>query len=213
MPPALRSAPSTPRAFARTSTPAAADSESASVALTPRKSPHCKTCGRPRKGHPLRACEADSPLKSTTDSPLKSTTASPLKSTTVRVITPQSPPARSNNLIDALEAMNLDDRDRKEKRERRKSAQALKPGPFPSLPSLSTFTGELLDSLPGLLADDGSDHEGEDSEKREAVSRWRETSGVPAATAPLVESPINNAPALADDLTPTKKRVRATVGK
>ncbi|KAJ7265438.1 hypothetical protein B0H12DRAFT_198652 [Mycena haematopus] len=153
MPPALRSsAPSTPR---KTSSPAATDSEPA--ALTPRKSPHCKTCGRPRKGHPLRACEAPSPVKSITPSP------------------------RPNNLIDALEAMNLEDRDRKEKLERRKSAQ--RPSPFPSLPSISTFTGELLESLmvPGLLdhIEDGSDHGGDDGEKREAVIRWRETSGVP----------------------------------
>ncbi|KAJ6515299.1 hypothetical protein C8R45DRAFT_956007 [Mycena sanguinolenta] len=191
MPPALRSsAPNTPR---RTSTPAPTDSEPA--ALTPRKSPHCKTCGRPRKGHPLRSCEAESSL----DSPLKSIAQSP----------------RPKNLIDALEAMNLEDRDRKEKRERRKSAQRPNP-PFPSLPSISTVTGEILDSLlvPGLLDDDGSDHGGDDGEKREAVIRWRESSGVPLGTgtsqAAIVES---SADGPEEESTPTKKRVHSAVGK
>jgi hypothetical protein len=75
--------------------------------------------------------------------------------------------------------MNLEDRDLKEKRERRKSMQQ-RPLDLQSLPSISTFTGELLDSLkePGLLNDDGRD----DTEKREAVIRWRETSGVPSDT-------------------------------
>jgi hypothetical protein len=75
--------------------------------------------------------------------------------------------------------MNLEDRDLKEKRERRKSMQQ-RPLDLQSLPSISTFAGELLDSLkePGLLNDDGRD----DTEKREAVIRWRETSGIPLDT-------------------------------
>ncbi|KAJ7368966.1 hypothetical protein DFH08DRAFT_832768 [Mycena albidolilacea] len=201
MPPALRSsAPSTPRASTRTTTPAT-DSEPA--ALTPRKSPHCKTCGRPRKGHPLRSCDADPPIKS------------PIV----------APSPRSNNLVEALEAMNLEDRDRKEKRERRKSAQQQRPKSFPSLPSISTFTGELLDSLmvPGVLDDDESDHGGDDSKKREAVIRWREKSGVPSGTGTsqkLVEhsgaspSSLDSSPdRTAEESTPTKKRNRGAVGK
>ncbi|KAF7335310.1 hypothetical protein MSAN_02341800 [Mycena sanguinolenta] len=195
MPPTLRSfAPSTPQ---RTSTPAPTDSEP--VALTPRKSPHCKTCGRPRKGHPLRACEAESPP---VDSPLKSATQSP----------------RPKNLIDALEAMNLEERDRKEKRERRKSAQRPNP-PFPSLPSISTVTGEILESLlvPGLLDDDGSDHGADDSVKQEAVIRWRETSVVTPGTGTsqpaIVESSADGPPLPEEEVTPTKKRLRGGVGK
>ncbi|KAJ6560276.1 hypothetical protein B0H19DRAFT_1147081 [Mycena capillaripes] len=202
MPPALRpSAPSTPRASTRTSTPTIATESADPPTTTPRKSPHCKTCGRPRKGHPLRACDADSPRKNM---------AIPAET------------HRLNTLSDALEAMNLEDRDRKEKRDRRRSAQA-RPADLQSLPSISTITGELLESLkaPGLLDDD----EGDDAEKREAIIRWRETSGVPTDkdaekipstqafsilprsdfihVAPLFGTTINK---LAEESTPTKKR-------
>ncbi|KAJ7506585.1 hypothetical protein B0H11DRAFT_1971881 [Mycena galericulata] len=152
----MPSAPTTPKA-SRTNSPAA-DSES--PAKTPRKSPHCKTCGRPRKGHPLRACEYP-------DSPKNTTSAAGT--------------SRANNLIDALEAMSLEERDRKEKRERRKSAA--QPRPVQSLPSISTVTEELLESLkaPGLFDDNDSDYGGESAEKREVVIRWREVSGVPSS--------------------------------
>ncbi|KAJ6536712.1 hypothetical protein DFH09DRAFT_1178572 [Mycena vulgaris] len=192
MPPALRptpSAPSTPR----TSTKSNTDSES--PARTPRKSPHCKTCGRPRKGHPLRACEsADSSLKNTTTA-----TETP-----------------TSTLIDALAAMDLVERDRKDKRDRR---QSVRPRPLQSLPSISTVTGELLESLkaPGLLDDDDSDYGGDDAEKRDVVIRWREVSSLPAgkdaaqrldsSIPPRSTTPSRRPPALlGDDFTPTKKQ-------
>ncbi|KAJ7462039.1 hypothetical protein FB451DRAFT_1267566 [Mycena latifolia] len=192
MPPAPRSmpsAPSTPRASTKTNT----DSES--PARTPRKSPHCKTCGRPRKGHPLRACDsADPSLKNTTPAPENPT----------------------SNLIDALATLKLAERDRNDKRERRQSSA--QPGPLQSLPSISTVTGELLESLkaPGLLDDDGSEF-GDDPEKRDIVIRWREVSGMPECkdAGQRIHSPIpphpsspstGNSQTFSDEATPTKKQ-------
>ncbi|KAJ7094419.1 hypothetical protein C8R44DRAFT_814455 [Mycena epipterygia] len=193
MPAALRSmssAPSTPRASTtRTNTPLITDSESPA---TPRKPPHCKTCGRPRKGHLLSACEPAGP------SPKKTNAAT------------ETP---TKTLIDSLAAMELADRDQKDKRERRRSVQ---PRPLQSLPSISTITGELLDSLkaPGLLDDDGSEYGGDDAEKREVVIRWRQDTGkgdrrVDASVLPLVPTPpsiVERPTLLPDESTPTKKR-------
>ncbi|KAJ7682090.1 hypothetical protein DFH06DRAFT_1160191 [Mycena polygramma] len=197
--------PSAPRAT-RTSTPAAAADSAESPANTPRKPPHCKTCGRPRKGHPLRGCEVDPSPK--TDPPPKKD-PSPKKAT---IVADPHPPS---TLVDSLLAMNLEERDRKEKRDRRRSVAQQRPADLQSLPSMSTTTGELLESLkaPGLLADD---HDGEsESEKRDAVMRWRETSGVPRARASVVPLPPTTEPppAALADATPTKKRHRATPGQ
>ncbi|KAJ7102674.1 hypothetical protein C8R43DRAFT_232486 [Mycena crocata] len=211
MPPALRPTPSapgpsTPRASTGTNTRPTTDS-SETPANTPRKSPHCKTCGRPRKGHPLRACES-------VDSPRKDATGSPV------VNSPTS------NLIDALGALDFVDRDRKEKRARRQSER---PRTLQSLPSISTVTGELLDSLkaPGLLDDDGSEYGGDDAEKRDVVIRWRETSSIPPTKGASVQNDSSGAPppstapsvpkypspTVIADKTPTKKRVPGLVGK
>ncbi|KAJ7167726.1 hypothetical protein C8R46DRAFT_1093954 [Mycena filopes] len=212
MPPALRSAPTTPGA-ARTVNSAATSSESPAGTVTPRKSPHCKTCGRPRKGHPLRACDVQN-IPATAPTPTRRT--SPLKSITI----PTTPP--SGNLIDALAAMNLDsNRDQQEKRERRLAARAQVQVPpmMQSLPSISTITGELLESLPGLMNNlDDSDCEfAEDSERRDAVLRWREKSDLPKAIPPSSVEPALDERldtyTEADDSTPTKKRTRGTAGK
>ncbi|KAJ7130990.1 hypothetical protein C8R46DRAFT_661349 [Mycena filopes] len=146
--------------------------------------PHCKTCGRPRKGHPLRACDVQN-IPATAPTPTRRT--SPLKSITI----PTTPPS---GLIDALAAMNLDsNRDQQEKRERRLAARAQVQVPpmMQSLPSISTITGELLESLPGLMNNlDDSDCEfAEDSERRDAVLRWREKSDLPKAIPPLPLNP------------------------
>ncbi|KAJ7739854.1 hypothetical protein B0H16DRAFT_1694408 [Mycena metata] len=214
MPPSLRSTPTAPRAT-RTVDPVAATTESA--VTTPRKSPHCKTCGRPRKGHPLRACDTDSPLVQNA-TPIR---ASPLKNTT---------PARTNpspsNLIDGLLALQLEERDQQEKRERRQAARAQPKPTMQSLPSISTITGELLEGLkkPGLLVDDGSDYEADDTERRDAVMRWREKSDAPKTGASKPKKPSTSVvppssveperlDTPVDDSTPTKKRVRGTGGK
>ncbi|KAJ7688679.1 hypothetical protein B0H17DRAFT_1180483 [Mycena rosella] len=152
---------------------------------TPRKSPHCKTCGRPRKGHPLRACE-------TADS-------SPKKTPTPARATPTS------DLIDRLAELDLAERDRKDKRARHQSAQ---PRLLPSLPSISTATGELLESLkaPGLLDDDGSEYGGEDDYgKREIIIRWREVSSIPGnqGAGPISPESPN---LLAEESIPIKKQ-------
>ncbi|KAK7062276.1 hypothetical protein R3P38DRAFT_2834394 [Favolaschia claudopus] len=195
-------APATPRA-----TPTAADS---TPLPTPRKSPHCKTCGSPRKGHPLRSCPTDPLRPSPSPSPLKSSSSTKTRAT-------------AGNLIDALEAMNLEDRDLKEKRERRKSAAAAlrRPNSLDSLPSISTFTGEILDRLaqPGILDPCESKKGGDDDdgEKREAVVRWRETSGVPTgakkASSPAKSKIPSSAAAPIADSTPTKKRLPESVRK
>ncbi|KAJ6460740.1 hypothetical protein C8R47DRAFT_1160429 [Mycena vitilis] len=207
------SAPSTSTRATRTSTPAAAIDSAESSANTPRKPPHCKTCGRPRKGHPLRGCEVDRSPSPKTDPPPKKN-PSPKKDPSPKKATIVADPHPPSTLVDSLLAMNLEERDRKEKRDRRRSVAQQRPADLQSLPSMSTTTGELLESLkaPGLLADD---HDGEsESEKRDAVMRWRETSGVPRARASVVPlaPPTDQSPALLADATPTKKRHRATPG-
>ncbi|KAJ7893434.1 hypothetical protein B0H14DRAFT_2684918, partial [Mycena olivaceomarginata] len=173
-----------PRASTRTTTPAT-DSEPA--ALTPRKSPHCKTCGRPRKGTRLDP-------------------ATPTPQSRVPSLPQRTVIGKRNESGGSLHSSSG-------------------PKSFPSLPSISTFTGELLDSLmvPGVLDDDESDHGGDDSKKREAVIRWREKSGVPSGTGTsqqLVEhsgaspSSLDSSPdRTAEESTPTKKWNRGAVGK
>ncbi|KAJ7639497.1 hypothetical protein FB45DRAFT_1024224 [Roridomyces roridus] len=195
-------------------TPKAARSPSKTTGtgtVTPRKSPHCKTCGRPRKGHPLRACPVE---LATSDSEPGSSPGMIKKHTTTTTPTPATPrrsPTKTLPLIAALGALKLDDidtlaleeRDRQEKRARRKSAAAasMSPPVMRSLPSVSTVTGGILDGLTRLVGEggeEGGEEEEDSSEKREGIVRWREGSGADLASPP-------NEPLDLDTATPTKK--------
>ncbi|KAJ7248449.1 hypothetical protein C8J57DRAFT_1475571 [Mycena rebaudengoi] len=186
--PSDSSAPSTPRPSKPPSTPLATG---ASKTTTPRKSPHCKSCGRPRKGHPLRSCE--SAAVAAVQSPRKPPAG-------------EDSPARGTAVVDALEAARLAERDRQEKRARRVSQPQARPR-IQSLPSISTITGELLDGLKemGLGREDGQDDGGA---KREAVMRWREGSDTPGAGQRGVKpGALPRMPAL--ELTPRSKSPKA----
>ncbi|KAJ7055009.1 hypothetical protein C8F01DRAFT_1160678 [Mycena amicta] len=200
MPPGFRSAPSTP------ARPAIA---------TPRKSPHCKTCGRPRKGHPLRSCDLNTPPRLSTASTIEQDSPSPSTHTT----------ATSTSLTDALDALSLspaiEERDQADKRARRKSLVKHQhiPVDLQSLPSISTITGALLDGLtlmsPGKVAGEGEESEveellledddddddegdGDGNVKREAILQWRDANGTPRKV--RLNTP--------DDTTPTKASLR-----
>nr|GAT46501.1 predicted protein [Mycena chlorophos] len=221
MAPSLRSAASAPSTPAKTAS-------NASVATTPlRKSPRCKTCGRPRKGHSQRACES---------SDVDVAVASP---SVASVVTPRKPRAETPAKVTparpspALQALSLspehEQRDEADKRARRKSLfnAQYTPADLQSLPSISTITDELLDGLTmmsigkdngdghgargqheedvesdeeveQLLADDEVDLEEEgDSSKRVAILHWRDASGTPRKVRLHTR-------AVADETTPTK---------
>ncbi|KAJ7194579.1 hypothetical protein GGX14DRAFT_678737 [Mycena pura] len=219
MPPTLRSSvptspPTTPGPSASSKASASTPKTAASTMHTPRKSPHCKTCGRPRKGHPSRTCADDAVAAATSDAtstpkqarasdapatgpPKKmNATAHALRSPAptphadpdaAAHVTPPTP-AHAHGLVDALDTLALDARDRHEKRARRKSAlhATRAPSPLRALPSVSTATGALLESLkaPGLLhggpgAADVDSCGSNAIEKRDVVIRWRDASGTP----------------------------------
>ncbi|KAF7302263.1 hypothetical protein MIND_00793400 [Mycena indigotica] len=193
MPPGLRSAaPSTP---SKATTTRSLDTD----VPTPRKSPHCKTCGRPRKGHPLRACGVESLLPSDPITPSKPSAAS---------ITTTHDDDDSPSLVQAMDALSLspakviehEERDKDEKRTRRKSLarQQNIPIDLQSLPSISSFTGGLLDGLTLMSPKQGvakdEDDQGSEGEvellleadeiehavdKRETILQWRDANGTP----------------------------------
>ncbi|KAF7294154.1 hypothetical protein HMN09_01143800 [Mycena chlorophos] len=166
MAPSLRSAASAPSTPAKTAS-------SASVSTTPlRKSPRCKTCGRPRKGHPQRACESSdvdvdvaSPSVASIVTPRKPKAETPAK------MTPARPSAAA-----ALQALSLspehEQRDEADKRARRKSLfnAQYTPADLQSLPSISTITDELLDGLTMMsIGKDNGDGHGARGQREEDV--------------------------------------------
>ena len=156
MAPTLRS--STP------STPTGKSGTTDTPNSTPRKTPQCTKCKRPRAGHPRQGCPyVDSPLGAGSSAP-----------------NTQGP----ENITDALESMQIaSPRDCDEnvkatvhnRRLRRSSAQA-NLIPADTLASLSTNSSEIVARLlqPGMFDNDTSEDE-EGGGKRKTVVRWQET--------------------------------------
>lgn len=163
MAPNLRSsAPNTP-----------SKNSSDSPTVTPRKTPTCTKCKRPRAGHPRSGCPyADSPSNDHTG---------------------QTPPTATKNIADALGSMQISspsrgrDEDTKATiRNRRRSSQPL--APAQTLMSLSSDSQEIVERLlqPGMFDDDtDGEHDVGDSGSKTRVIRWQET---------LVATPIKRKP-------------------
>ncbi|KAH7914439.1 hypothetical protein BJ138DRAFT_1144007 [Hygrophoropsis aurantiaca] len=128
----------------------------ATPSTTPRRVPHCKTCGRPRAGHPRRGCP-NPPLPA--DGDYDSQLTDELES--LHIVQARSEPASP-----------LDTRDAKEKQKRRLSVRfAL--APQESLASLSTSSSEIVNRLlePGIMDDDSTD------DVKEGILRWQHSLG------------------------------------
>ena len=158
MAPTLRnsSAHNSPTAAGRTST-------NHSPTTTPRKTPQCSKCKRPRAGHPRSGCPfVDSPSceTKTQDKP-------------------------DNHLTDALGSMSLlspapiDSKELEDKafiRNRRRLSAQPELVPSDSLLSLSTNSSEIVARLlqPGIFDDTDEDDNSRDKGKVSKVVRWQE---------------------------------------
>ena len=157
MAPTLRnsSAQNSPTAAGRTSI-------NHSPTTTPRKTPQCSKCKRPRAGHPRSGCPfVDSPSceRKTQDKP-------------------------DNHLTDALGSMSLlspppieNKEDKEFIRNRRRLSAQPELVPSDSLLSLSTSSSEIVARLlqPGMLDDTDEDDNFGDKGKISKVVRWQET--------------------------------------
>ncbi|KAF8076770.1 hypothetical protein FPV67DRAFT_1472628 [Lyophyllum atratum] len=156
MAPSLRSsAPNTPSGKSTTG--------SESSAVTPRKTPVCSKCKRPRAGHPRSGCPyVDSPSNGRTT---------------------QTPPvAAAKDIVDALGSMQLSgstpERDEDTKatiRNRRRSSLAAALAPAPSLLSLDSESQEIVERLlrPGMFDDDDFQTDAGGTVAR--VVQWQDT--------------------------------------
>jgi hypothetical protein len=166
MAPTLRSsAPSTPTAKT--------DTTSDISTVTPRKTPQCTKCKRPRQGHPRSGCPyADSPLKEK-----------------------QSNIQTANNITDALGSMYIaspslerdEDTKAATRNRRRSSVQPPQLAPGETLVSLSSNSQEIIERLmqPGMFDDDTGDDAGAVKNKTKAkIVRWQETVQRPVVKMP-----------------------------
>ncbi|KAI0053698.1 hypothetical protein FA95DRAFT_1600839 [Auriscalpium vulgare] len=136
------------------STPVSKRVSSDSIPKSARKSPHCRTCHRPRAGHPRDSCPQASPTQSPT---------SPT----------QSPTSDGSDIATALDSMQI----HPPKGERVRGRRAL-PLPDPSLASLSTESSAILNGLlkPGIMGDDPMD---EDEDNTFLPSKVQDTPQTP----------------------------------
>ncbi|RDB20152.1 hypothetical protein Hypma_012915 [Hypsizygus marmoreus] len=174
MPPSLRSsAPNTPTARSTGGNDPST--------LTPRKTPTCTKCKRPRAGHPRSGCPyVDSPSK---DNNVSNATAG------------------EKNLTDALGSMQLRsptrERDEETKafiRNRRRSSHQV--APTQTLLSLSSESQEIVERLlqPGMFDDDTDEDNNAGSSEgktKTKVVQWQETllAATPAKPKPRVKMP------------------------
>lgn len=144
---------------------------------SPRRTPHCKTCHRPRQGHPRSGCPYVEPTASDQTSGATEDIADELSSLHIvnpndeRSPLPTETPTQSKNL------------------KRRLSVRfALLPAG--SLASLSTTSSEIVERLlqPGMMSN-ASDDDGDGSDGQGAIMQWKRT-----LTSP--ESPPEDTPEL-----------------
>jgi len=169
MAPTLRSsAPNTPTGKSSTT--------SDTPTVTPRKTPQCTKCKRPRQGHPRSGCPyVDSPLKEKKNNTQTTSTT-------------------ANHIVDALGSMHIAppsyecDEDTKAviRSRRRSSIQPPQLAPGETLLSLSSNSQEIVERLlqPEMFDNDANDNVGSAKGKRKAkIVQWQET--VQGATAPV----------------------------
>ncbi|KAF7332672.1 hypothetical protein MKEN_00150100 [Mycena kentingensis (nom. inval.)] len=90
-----------PQAPATPKTPVKTRAAQADATPTQRRSPHCKACGRPRKGHPLRSCDLNLG-RGASPAPKKPAPSPAPSSVAASSIAPSSPPvsAASGTIVD-----------------------------------------------------------------------------------------------------------------
>ncbi|KAG1806490.1 uncharacterized protein HD556DRAFT_1428601 [Suillus plorans] len=150
---------------------------------SPRRTPHCKTCHRPRQGHPRSGCPYIEP------------TMSDRTSGATEDIVDEMSSLRIVNSNDERSSVSTETPTQSKNLKRRLSVRfALLPAG--SLTSLSTTSSEIVERLlqPGMMSNvsDGEDHDdhdggGGDGDGQRAIMRWRRT-----LTSP--ESPPEEAP-------------------
>ncbi|KAH7931182.1 hypothetical protein BV22DRAFT_1027413 [Leucogyrophana mollusca] len=129
---------------------------------TPRRAPHCRTCGQPRAGHPRSGCpNVESPAAPAED--YDSQLTDELES--LRIVQPREGSASPSSARDA-----------KAKSNRRLSVR-FAVAPQESLASLSTSASEMVTKLlePGMMGSDASEDD------KEGILRWQK-SLIPAAS-------------------------------
>ncbi|KAG1755357.1 hypothetical protein EDB19DRAFT_1660637 [Suillus lakei] len=165
--------PSTPsRAKSRSSVGMTADLSTPGT--SPRRTPHCKTCHRPRQGHPRSGC------------PYVEPTVSDLTSGATEDIVGELSSLRIVNPNDERSSLSTETPTQSKNLKRRLSVRfALLPAG--SLASLSTTSSEIVERLlqPGMMSN-VSDNDGDD-DGQSAIMQWKRT-----LTSP--ESPPEDAP-------------------
>lgn len=135
---------------------------SGSVPETPRKTPHCKQCNRPRAGHPRSGCpytDFSSPAASKHDG------------------------LEPKEITDKLNALSITqtppNADEQEKRQRRRSSGAQKLLVNPTLDSLPSEANDVVEKLlrPGLL-----DETIPEDKLDVDIPQWRDNLGAPTKT-------------------------------
>ncbi|KAG1873676.1 hypothetical protein DFJ58DRAFT_910429 [Suillus subalutaceus] len=148
---------------------------------SPRRTPHCKTCHRPRQGHPRSGCPYIEPTMSDQTSGATEDIVDELSS--LRIV----------NSSDERSSLSTETPTQSKHRKRRLSVRfALLPAG--SLASLSTTSSEIVERLlqPGMMSnvsDDDADDDDGDGDGQRAIMQWKRT-----LTSP--ESPPEDTPEL-----------------
>ncbi|CAK5275114.1 unnamed protein product [Mycena citricolor] len=193
--------PRFPASHSASMPPTSESNASSAPPKSPRKSPHCKTCGRPRKGHVLRSCGDDTqPITPTARSTAKRATRAAAVSTPSSAsssprtplsdapgkpkVAVRTPTAAGTPLaVRKEELLAMEERDRRDKSNRRRDSRANAiSATLSSLPSISTVTGELLDQLVAVKILDEEEPESlalgdlpvvDEAGKLDQLLRWR----------------------------------------
>ncbi|KAG2042097.1 hypothetical protein BDR03DRAFT_990459 [Suillus americanus] len=148
---------------------------------SPRRTPHCKTCHRPRQGHPRSGCPYIEPTMSDQTSGATEDIVDELSS--LRIV----------NSNDERSSLSTETPTQSKNLKRRLSVRfALLPAG--SLASLSTTSSEIVERLlqPGMMSnvsDDDAADDGGDCDSQRAIMQWKRT-----LTSP--ESPPEDTPEL-----------------
>lgn len=148
---------------------------------SPRRTPHCKTCHRPRQGHPRSGCPYIEPTMSDQTSGATEDIVDELSS--LHIVNPN----------DKRSSFSTETPTHSKNLKRRLSVRfALLPAG--SLASLSTTSSEIVERLlqPGMMSnvsDDDDDDDDGDGDGQRAIMQWKRT-----LTSP--ESPLEGAPEL-----------------
>lgn len=127
---------------------------------TPRRTPQCSQCKRPRAGHPRQGCPYSTPQSNIASDGKESGSAA------VQAITGA---VRAMAIADTI---NRSDMEKKAVIRTRRVSARLSLAPDLTLASMSTNAGALLETLPGAMK--GGDTEKTEEVRRRTIVRWQE---------------------------------------